>query len=481
MTLAQAMPLWFYQHVPWAVFLFCFGACVGSFLNVVVYRLPAGISVISPPSRCPTCGARLTWRENLPILGWVLLRGRCRFCKAGISPQYMVIELSMALLFLGLYVLLYVIHPSTPWWGEIGGMWWYNNGIHRTYPAFIALAFLFVGLLGMTIIDARSFIIPIQIPLFVTIIALIAFPVQAVFNLSSAKPPSWPQHVTNGQWADLAVGGMLGVLVSMILLRTRVLRMSFADYGDYLAPDSGDQPLPTDRATAFEVLFLIPMVIGLIAAGFFTLVGAVITASLAAAIVAVGMKLAGYKFDPPMTDSANQVLAPEYPHARREMMVELLYLLPPMLGMFGGYIVGGWLAGPSTPVFVQAVGGTMFGYLAGAGLVWGVRILGTLLFGREAMGLGDVHLMGAVGAVLGWQDAVVAFFLASFFGLLWFIMSILLGRMFSPRGLRRELPFGPHLALAALAVFLCRPEISSILARVLPMLPVQLVDRQLWP
>jgi leader peptidase (prepilin peptidase)/N-methyltransferase len=66
------------QHVPVSIFIFCFGACVGSFLNVVIYRLPAGMSVISPPSRCPTCGAKLKFfHENLPILGYFLVRGKC--------------------------------------------------------------------------------------------------------------------------------------------------------------------------------------------------------------------------------------------------------------------------------------------------------------------------------------------------------------------------------------------------------------------
>lgn len=81
--LAQSptLPLWVYK-VPGLVFAFCFGACVGSFLNVVVYRLPAGVSIITPPSRCPRCGWRLTWRENFPILGWLWLRGKCRKCRA---------------------------------------------------------------------------------------------------------------------------------------------------------------------------------------------------------------------------------------------------------------------------------------------------------------------------------------------------------------------------------------------------------------
>ena len=75
--LAQAV--WVFNHLPIMVFIFMFGACVGSFVNVVNYRIPAGMSVSSPPSRCPTCGARLSFfRDNVPILGWIMLRGRCR-------------------------------------------------------------------------------------------------------------------------------------------------------------------------------------------------------------------------------------------------------------------------------------------------------------------------------------------------------------------------------------------------------------------
>ena len=71
--LAQANLLPLYKHVPVVVFVFAFGGIVGSFINVVIYRLPAGMSVISPPSRCPTCGARLKWWENMPILGWFII------------------------------------------------------------------------------------------------------------------------------------------------------------------------------------------------------------------------------------------------------------------------------------------------------------------------------------------------------------------------------------------------------------------------
>lgn len=68
------------------------GVCVGSFLNVVIYRLPQGMSLAMPPSHCPTCGRRLLWFENIPILSYLFLRGRCRTCRARISPRYAAVE-----------------------------------------------------------------------------------------------------------------------------------------------------------------------------------------------------------------------------------------------------------------------------------------------------------------------------------------------------------------------------------------------------
>ena len=74
----------------WVLWLFAgaTGASIGSFLNVCIYRWPAEQSVIRPASRCPSCEHELGWRDNIPILGWIALRGRCRYCGAGVSAQY---------------------------------------------------------------------------------------------------------------------------------------------------------------------------------------------------------------------------------------------------------------------------------------------------------------------------------------------------------------------------------------------------------
>jgi len=83
--------------LPWLAGLF--GLLIGSFLNVCIYRLPLGQSLVSPPSRCTACGYSLRWYDNIPIVSWVMLAGRCRQCRAPISVQYPVVELVTGVLF----------------------------------------------------------------------------------------------------------------------------------------------------------------------------------------------------------------------------------------------------------------------------------------------------------------------------------------------------------------------------------------------
>ena len=81
------------------VFAGAFGAVVGSFLNVLIYRLPLGRSVVWPSSACPHCGRELSWYENVPIVSWLALRARCRTCRASISTRYPLVEALTAVMF----------------------------------------------------------------------------------------------------------------------------------------------------------------------------------------------------------------------------------------------------------------------------------------------------------------------------------------------------------------------------------------------
>lgn len=391
-VMAGQLPWWWWQqHLPWLVFVFCFGAAVGSFINVVNYRLPAGMSILTPPSRCPHCGAKLRFfRENLPILGWFFLRGRCRYCKARISPEYMIVEVFMALVFAGFYVLAYMVEPGAGWWGEVLTPWWYWNGFEHSFPAYYVWTFLLAGLFAMTVIDARTFTIPLPVPVFVTATAFVLYALQAMLPLSGRSGMNWPIVTVDWPGAAITFGGMAGVVSSLLLLRLGRLRYSFADYHEYV--------------------------------------------------------------------QENEVLG-DYPHARREMLVELTFIAPILIGLAAGYLIGQLITpdGPP-PVFVQALGATFAGYLCGGGLVWAVRILATLAVGREAMGIGDVHLLAAVGAALGWVAPIFVFFIAPFSGLLWKALSIPLSK--GPLKLKGELPYGPHLAVATVVAILCWPGIQ---------------------
>ncbi len=93
-TLADGAVVWLI-----VVWLTVLGAVFGSFLNVVIYRLPRRMSLIEPPSHCPTCKKPIAWYDNVPVLGWIVLRGRCRKCRAPISVRYPVVEAATAAMF----------------------------------------------------------------------------------------------------------------------------------------------------------------------------------------------------------------------------------------------------------------------------------------------------------------------------------------------------------------------------------------------
>ncbi|HEX7024451.1 MAG TPA: prepilin peptidase, partial [Gemmatimonadales bacterium] len=113
-----------------------FGAVIGSFLNVCIVRLPADQSVVSPPSRCPKCGKPVEWRDNIPVVSWLLLGGKCRGCREPISSLYPMVELATALIWAGM-------------------AWQYGWGL----PALKGALFGTI-LLGIALTDAREYIIP---------------------------------------------------------------------------------------------------------------------------------------------------------------------------------------------------------------------------------------------------------------------------------------------------------------------------------
>jgi len=279
-------------HLIYGVGLFVIGTVVGSFLNVCIYRIPWEKSVIWPGSHCPHCLATIRTRDNLPVLGWLMLGGACRDCKAPISPRYPAIEALVGLLFLGVYL----VDAVLP------GDYVRDDGL---LLAKLAYHILLVALLvAITFIDADLTIVPASI--------------------------------TN-----------LGILIGLGLG----------------AAFPAIRPEPASALTAWA---------GLV----------------------VGVK----------------------------------------------------------------------GLVVGAGLIAIVRAVGSFVFRREAMGSGDIHILGMVGAFLGWQAAIATFFLAPFFGFLpailkyaTYLAKLITGRKVT--GGDREIPFGPCLSAAALTLLFGWPWI----------------------
>ncbi len=454
------MPDWLMLRMPMittAMFVFAVGACVGSLINVVVYRMPLGLDVVRPTSRCPSCGTKLTWRENIPVLGWVLLGGRCRFCKARISPEYPVVELIVAVLFGGAFLLWYMTPADLTVLGvPLGSVApeWAENGAPRTWPAFVVLITLLGSLVAMTIVDARTCTIPLVLCWIPTAVALLghvghALWIETAHGTPRAIEPGiwavgrlrWESAIgevwtlatggtTNPRFVGFGIGGVIGLGVSNLLMLAGLIGRSFADYEEWeagaIAEAKEQQPGAEDAESGVE------------------------------------------EDGPAPTD-----LWIRYPHARREMVRELAFLAPVVgLGVLGGWIgarlAGGGEIGPagipvpteSMPLWLTVLGGVLMGYLIGGGIVWAIRILGTLAFGKEAMGLGDVHLMAAVGACLGWIDPVIAFFGAAFVGIGWALLAAL------ARGrLSKAMPYGPFLAIATVLVIAFKPAIEAGLGR----------------
>lgn len=272
-----------------SVVSFVFGASIGSFLNVVIWRVPRGESIVRPPSHCPRCGSPIRWYQNIPIVSWLALRGRCANCRAPISPRYILVETLTGVLFLA--------------------------------------AFMRYG------------------------------------NLA---PLAWV-------WIALMIVG------------------SFIDFDLRLLPD-------------------------------FVTVGGMIYGVSVAAVVWVIAAWFGVDIRLFSAGSAAWPVHSLYPFA-----------LEPL-----------W---------------SIVGLAFGLGLLWLIRFLGTLAFRREAMGLGDVLLMGGIGAIFGFEAVLVTLVLSAVAGSVVGVALILVSKV--KLGSFVEIPYGPYICMGCLAWMFWGPELVN--------------------
>lgn len=269
----------------WALsaFVFLAGLCIGSFLNVCIWRIPRDESIVWPGSHCPACGHPIAPWDNLPLLSWLILNGRCRHCRAPISPRYFLVELLTGALFTAL---------------------WLVHGVSVLTPVYLLFA---AALVMATFIDLDHLILPDRVTL----------------------------------------GGM--------------------------------------------------------------------------------------------------ILGPV-----------LSFALPALQGQT-----------QRLPALVHSLIGLALGY----GLLWLVATLGRLILKRDAMGMGDWKLLGAIGACLGAQAVLFTIFVSSLTGTLLGLALIAARR----KALQSKIPYGPHLALAAVLWMLCGPAcIAAYLEWAMPLPPATL-------
>ena len=367
------------------VFIFMFGCCIGSFLNVVIYRLPREKSLVHPGSACPHCGKAIRFYDNIPLLSWIALGAKCRKCKAPISARYFIVELLTGVIFLGVYLV------------------YFHSGVRRTMGAdgawfvYLLHLILIAAFVAASGIDLELWIIPLSICWFVTAAGFIGSAAAPYIIDPKVIDAAWLLPTASPRTGALALGAAVGLAIGWLLLRTGLLRRSY------------DDPATQEKGEAHD--------------------------------------------DHSRPAGPGPFDEPQYNH-RFEALREIVFLTPiiacallasAVLGRSGQ--LGAWWGRVVSHPAVSGLLGSVFGYFVGCATVWATRVLGTLAFGKEAMGLGDVHLMGAAGAMIGPVMVVIAFFIAPFFGLGWALFQLFSKKI-------HQLPYGPFLSLAVLTVMI---------------------------
>ncbi|GBC82301.1 Type 4 prepilin-like proteins leader peptide-processing enzyme [bacterium HR10] len=385
---------------------FLFGLVVGSFLNVLIYRIPRRLSIVRPGSQCPHCGARIRPRDNVPLLSFFLLRGRCRSCRQPISWQYPAVELGTALLFVLLV------------W-ERGWGW-----------ELVPEAFFVSALIALAVIDARHRLLPdaLTYPGFVLAVGLRALvpaePIAGARGLVE-RPSGNPLSVLRHAVFEHALGaGAVLILMSSALLLLlervdyRLLGRKLEGLDEAHSPeDEPSAPAPGPAARVEDPRQAI---------------GAGSESPLSSAGIGSG----GYPRDAERKDS----WSPEW------------MAIVTAIGLAGAFVLRG-LHDPSFALSgVRSALSALEGAVIGSGVLWLSRLGYYALRRLEGVGFGDVKMLLMIGAFLGWGETLLTIFLASLLGSVYGVTLMLLRRERNP-----TLPFGSFLSLAALVVLLFLP------------------------
>ena len=333
----------------WSVALFALGTMVGSFLNVVIYRMPLGQSIVSPPSHCPHCKYSIPWYLNMPLITWLYLGGKCRNCSAPISPRYFLVELVTGLAFL---------------------FCWVSFGAQSAWIALI-YAFFMAGLIAATFIDFEHFIIPDEITIGGAVVGFVcSFLVPRLHDTQSLA------QAMKSSLLGIAVGaGIIYLILRIGKLLFGRQRMAFPAHAKIIFTETSIH-LP-DKELPYEDVF-------------YRVSDTIVLKALEVELIDRCYKDVTVRLSPNLLEIGEEKFDPE-----------------------------------KVP-YLEAVSRE-------------------IVLPREAMGLGDVKFMAAIGAFLGWQAVVFSLMVSSFIGSLVGVTLIVAKR----QAWSSRLPYGPYIALAA--------------------------------
>jgi leader peptidase (prepilin peptidase) / N-methyltransferase len=346
------------DHWVWIIPAVMIGACIGSFLNVVIYRLPLGMSVNTPKrSFCPICKNQLSIWQNMPVVSWLFLRGKCAHCSAPIPFRYIAVEIVTAILF--------------------GLVWWMFP------PQVSVFLWVLVALLvAITWIDAEHLIIHTQLTWGGSVVGLLACAVWPQLPAMAGYDP--------GVWWHGLLGGAIGWILGYYGLRAVV---------EFGKKAFGKKAMKFDKEVEWSL-----------------------------------REPEGD--DDPMCFIINGEAVPWWDIFSRQ--TDRLIVDATEVVVDGEETGGGQLI--IREMGIELADGRIFQLESMRSLSGRAR---GAVIPREAMGGGDPHLLGMIGAFFGWAGVFFALFSASLFALI----AALIGRI----GFGKPLPFGPFLAMGALA------------------------------
>jgi leader peptidase (prepilin peptidase)/N-methyltransferase len=212
----------------WHVMVFVLGACIGSFLNVCIWRIPRDESIVTAPSHCPKCGHGIAWYENIPLLSWVCLGGKCSKCKSPITFRYFFVELLTAVLF---YILFYKVTLD-----------------HQPLSVLIVYYGMTMLIVTTIFIDIEHFLIPDKTTYPVILLGVAA---------SLAFPDIWGSSTTRQMSLVLSMSGLLiggGVMALLAIFGKMLFKVEALGWGDvkYIAATGACLGL---KACFFTVFF----------------------------------------------------------------------------------------------------------------------------------------------------------------------------------------------------------------------------------